>query len=520
MTLRSRLSGFWSKHEWWLFPACLALTFFLAQLTQINAYGVTWDEPLHRNWGKIFMYFWRTGDRRFLDMMPGHGINYGPTYYILNYVLSGFLYRAHLLSFVASNHILNIVTASVGVALVFLAGRSVGGRRTGGLAALFLICFPPFIAHAHYNPKDIPLMVAVLLTVIVFLRALKTNGGTWLVIAGFLMGCSIAIKVSAVLMGPAFAASYLVWLWQREHSFGTALKKNALRILGTCVAVAAGAIVLWPSAWGDLALIPDSIRFFLTSNFWPGRELFFGTEYPGAELPWYYTPFEYLAVMPVLSIVFLVAGMEVVLLRLRRRQHLPQMVLLVLWILVPILVSMKPGLVRYDGMRQFFFTLPAVTILCAIGFDAVLKAFWHRFSRPWVASLIVLIVSLSFTHEIAIVHPYEGSYRNELMRAVYPKQMDLQFPIEYWGPTYKEGMEWLVRNAEPNPVICVPTAGVLIDWYAWREDFAFDCTKDSNYIMFFTRYSETQQYALENTASPAFVISRMGADLLKIYKVK
>ena len=106
------------------------------------------------------------------------------------------------------------------------------------------------------------------------------------------------------------------------------------------------------------------------------------------------------------------------------------------------------------------------------------------------------------------------------MRAAFPKQMDLQFPIEYWGPTYKEGMEWLVQNAVPNPVICVPTAGVLVDWYAWREDFAFDCTKDSNYIMFFTRYSETQQYALQNTASPAFVISRMGADLLKIYKVK
>ncbi len=514
-----RLStAFFKRHSTMLTALALSVGFFLVQFFFINDYGVSWDEPLHRNWGKIFYIFLRTGERRFLEVMPGHGIHYGPVYYFINYLLSEKIFLLHLLSFVASNHVLNILVSSGAVGLLFLLAYALGGRRIAFLSVLFLVFFPPFIAHAHYNPKDIPLMTAVLLTSLTFVHAFRTSRRNLFCLTGFLFGVCIALKVSALLMLPAFGMSYLLWCFSAEKT--AASRKQALvTMLLTILAIMIGTIAAWPSAWGDLMLIPRSI-FFFARDFWPGKVLFLGTEYAGANLPWYYTPLEYFMVMPLITIVAFLIGSFCMIRNIRRTNPGATFLFLVLWILVPIVFSLKPNLVRYDGMRQFFFCLPAIAMAAAFGCDAFLKFVERSMRKPFLWLCVFLsIVSVSLLYEVIIVHPFEGSYRNELVRAFIPSDLDHTFQIEYWGPTYKQGMDWLRKNADHNPVICVPTAGILATWYVWREDFTFECSEKSNYIMFFTRYSEAGQYALL-PMEPVFTIERMNSLLLKIYKVK
>lgn len=266
-------------------------------------------------------------------------------------------------------------------------------------------------------------------------------------------------------------------------------------------------------------MIPRSVGFFLGTNFWPGQVLFFGREYGGVALPWYYIPFEFFAASPVVTLIAFGFGSLVVLRWLQSRDHRMVAAFLLLWVAFPLLFSMKPDLVRYDGMRQFFFLIPACAVLAGVGLSALLTILERRPSARWATPLTLVIVIGSFVHEIAIVHPFEGSYRNELMRLSYPELMDRSFQIEYWGPTYKQGMDWLTDHADLNPVICVPTAGVLIEWYSWRDDFVFECSPKTNHVMFFTRYTEAGEFG-KIAHDPAFTISRMGADLLKIYKVK
>lgn len=508
------------KHQRWLIPVGLALVYFLVQWTQLPQYGVTWDEPLHRNWGKLFYVFWKTGDRTALELMPGHGIDYGPLYYFLNYILSDWLYKSAGFLFYQANHVLTLFISSVIVGLTYILGRMIGGMRTGLLSVLFLVCFPLFIAHSHYNPKDIPLMAGILITSIIFLTALRKTSVLFFALTGFAMGFAVAMKVSALLMGPVFLAVYLLWLAYDPRSLPVrSVKRQILWFLAGSGACVFGTILFWPSAWGDPLLIPRSVGFFLGTNFWPGQVLFFGNEYGGAALPWYYIPFEFFAASPLLSLLAFGFGALVVLRWIRHRDHRVAAAFLLLWMAFPLLFSVKPGLVRYDGMRQFFFLIPACAVLAGVGLSALLVMLERRASRRWTVPLTLAIVLLSFAHEIAIVHPFEGSYRNELMRVVYPSSMDRSFQIEFWGATYKQGMDWLTDHAELNPVICVPTAGVLVEWYSWRDDFVFECSPKTNYVMFFTRYTEAGDFG-KSEAVPVFTISRMGADLLKIYKVK
>ncbi|MDD5055617.1 MAG: glycosyltransferase family 39 protein [Candidatus Peribacteraceae bacterium] len=546
--------SFRHRYEWLLLPILLGLAFFLIQLTQLSQYGATWDEPLHRNWGHLFDVFLRSGDREVLRLMPGNGIEYGPVYYLLGYWISEWLMGAFALPLFEASHVLNLITASIAVGCVFAFARSIAGKKIAWFSLMFFVLSPQFIAHAHYNPKDIPLLLAVLIASHVFLKAINETSNKLFILSGFLFGAAVALKVSALLMGPAVLGAYFVWLFDRKQqgchgersrtmhpallsSFDSAqddnnaisgiantfsTKNEAFMLFLAVAAFLIGLILLWPTAWGDLLLIPRAIRFFLTGDYWPGTVLFFGKQYGGAELPWYYTVLEYAMAMPVVMIVFLVSGFWFLVRSMIRQERLATHTFLLLWIAVPMLLSMKSGLVRYDGMRQFFFTLPAVAVIAAIGLDTIIRLILKKLSiinyQLSISVVIVFIVVASLIHEVAILHPFEGSYRNEIVRLMYPERMDRVFNLEYWGATYKQGVDWLNANASQNAVVCVPTADVLIDWYDVRPDLSFGCSADASYMMFFTRYSKAEDPALVSH-EPVFTVERMGAELLRIYKL-
>lgn len=507
------------RHPDLLIATSLALAFLIVQLFFLPEYGATWDEPLHRNWGKLFSMFWKTGDRSLLYLMPGSGVYYSPAYFTLSYIVSTLFVSLGFPVYQAS-HILNLCTASLVVLFTFLLARLLCTRRVALLSTLFLFGFPQFLAHAHYNPKDIPLMLFVLMTSYIFLRSLSERSTRLLLFSAFLFGASIAMKVSAILMAPVYMVTYAFSVLPELRSVSRKrfYERQVLTFLASVLFLMFGAIIFWPSAWGDLHLIPSSIAFFLGHSFWPGRELFMGTLYAGADLPWYYTPFEFLVSTPVLTTLFFLIG-AVILLRKNLSLLSSQAIFLVLWIVVPLLASLKPGLVRYDGIRQFFFVLPAIVILASIGLDQILSWILTRGLPRWVSVIFVTVVVLSLAHEVISLHPFEGSYRNEAVRFLNPVDMDRRYEIEYWGASYKQGLDWLQDNAELNAEVCVPVAGLLISWYELRPDLTFDCSKKTSYVMFFTRYSELKQNAFDSL-TPIFTIERMGASLLKIYKIR
>lgn len=494
--------------------------YFLIQLSQISEYGVTWDEPLHRNWGKVLSFFWQTGDRNVLELMPGNGVHYGPLFFYINYILSDFLYEGGWLTFVEANHILTLILSTFVVGFTYALGQMFGGRKVGFLSACFLVLFPQFIAHAHYNPKDIPLMAVIALTSLVFLFALRFRSRALLIGSAFLFGLSVAVKINALLMAPVFGITYFLWVFLHARRSSLAIVfRHQIPVFFSAVAVCIfGMYLFWPSAWGDWSLILESIQFFLGENFWPGTVLFFGVEYAGKDLPFYYVPFEFAVAMPFLMLIAFVVG--VIVTALRHKLADPMYIeyfFLLLWIVFPLAYSMMPGLVRYDGMRQFYFILPAAAVLSAFGFLELLDLLHRRSKKPFSRVIFVVLVFFSLITQVLSLHPFQGSYRNEILQLLYHKDLDQSFAIEYWGASYKQGIDWLTENAKKDATICVPTAGILVTWYPWREDFSFECSDKSDYVMFFTRYGKGDAY--RELKDPVFTVERIKSTLLVIYQI-
>lgn len=495
----------------------IGLAYFVLQLTQLSQYGVTWDEPLHRNWGRLAIVALGNGDRSLIALMPGNGQFYGPIFFMLNVVLSELLMLLGM-SMVAANHVLTLIVASAVVGSIYRLGSQFGGRKLGLCSVVFTVFFLQFIAHSHYNPKDIPLLLAVLVTAIAFLSAIRRSSRTLLLLSAFLFGFSLAMKVSAIVMAPVFGIVYLFHRYEMFRKHSTTIRSEIFLMLGGMIAVLLGCYLFWPTAWADPLLIARSFLFFSSSDFWAGHAMFLGQVYAGADLPWYYVPLEFLMGMPLLMIGFFAIGLFILCRNIFQHKDRLPFLFLFLWIVVPIIFSMKPGLVRYDGMRQFYFVLPAVVVTAALGLRWLIDRI-EATGHSWAMIAITFIFALSFANEITVIHPFEGSYRNEVVRWMVPERMDRVLEIEYWGASMLQGVEWLNDHANRNATVCVPTAGLLVEWYDARPDFRFACSEESDYIMFFTRYSAENQAKLA-ALTPVFTIERMGAELLKIYRVR
>lgn len=484
----------------------IGATFFLWGLSQLASYGASWDEPLHLSWGKLFLLSLDL-DRSYLYMMPGNGVYYSPLFYVCTFLIAEPLHALGMPLYQAA-HLLTLVTSSVGLAVTAGIAIIVTGRKTAGiLATLCMVGFPQFLAHAHYNPKDLPLLTAVACAAAVYVYALRSQRSSILILASLLFGIAVALKVSAVLVLPSVIVSFVMHRWKHPMPWSRVI----LQILLLVLAFVLGIILAWPSAWGDLHLIVASMRFFFTENFWPGHELYFGQTYTGAALPWHYIPLTFFLSTPFLLALAMIAGIVIAL----RRYRQPVFAFLALWVIVPLLVSVLPGIVRYDGIRQFFFILPALAVLGGSALDRLFSSV----RSPLLRAGMILLLLGSLTYESWLLHPYQGSYRNEIARVLYPQDMDRVFALEYWGATYAEGFQWLDTHAQDGDEVCIPIAGALVRWYSFSKHLTISCSSETDYVIFFTRYDLQKQAAYEHLA-PVFTLERMGATLLKIYRVR
>jgi hypothetical protein len=284
---------------------------------------------------------------------------------------------------------------------------------------------------------------------------------------------------------------------------------------------------VWPTLWRQPSLLLGSIRYFGSGSFWDGTVLYAGQRFPATELPWHYAPVMLLMAIPLVTLVLAAGGAFLVARRIIGRERVFEGTLLFLWIGLTLLLFMKPGLSRYDGMRQLFFVVPAIVTLAGVGWAALWRAGDGSRRRRVLVAGVSLICAAWLVLENARVFPYGGSYVNAAARAMLGPHLEQRFELEYWGVTYREGMRWLRRSAEPSSVVCAPVASDILPWHQvllWqretsRADLTYDCARDARYVMLMTRFAEwPDEYRRLTRLRPVFTISRLGSDLLYIYE--
>ncbi len=513
-----------SRHRWksWIAPALIALAVLVAQLCVIDAYGATWDEPLHRNWAKQFVLFWQTGDGTYLQEMPGKGMYYGPGYFLANYGTAQFASHVLGFPFTPANHLLGIIVTSIAAGFLFAFVRAAAGARLAWLSTLFAVTYPHLIAHAQYNPKDIPVLVASLPMFAAVHRTLVTRSKRWALAAGLLYGVCLAAKLSAIAMLPILAVILGAAVIRDVRGGGD--RAAVLRRDGALLALCAFGAVLgmyatWPTLWFRPLLIVDSLHVFLLESFWPGKVLYFGTEYPGADLPWHYMPFQFFLATPLPAFAAFLLGSVLAFRRALRSERWAFYVVVLAWFWVPLVLTLKPGLVRYDGIRQLLFCVPALAILAGMGLEWLMDIAGRKLSWKYAPIVLVVAVFGWLGAEVVRVHPFQGSYVNESIRLAIPKDIHDTFEIEFWGASYRQAHDWIVQNVQAGDIVCVPIADYLVTWYRWPDGIRFGCTDDATYVMYFSRYSKEYRKRFEKL-NPVYEIERYGTPLLQIYKVR
>jgi 4-amino-4-deoxy-L-arabinose transferase-like glycosyltransferase len=132
---------------------------------------------------------------------PGLTLRYGDRLWFEKPPLAFWLMAASSSLFGLTEFALRLPSAIFGIAAImlqYLAGRGLGGRTAGLLAAVLLLGVPQFVAYSRLAMTDVPLTTLGMLSVVLLLRAEKRP--LLMILAGAVFGLAILTKSAAAFL--------------------------------------------------------------------------------------------------------------------------------------------------------------------------------------------------------------------------------------------------------------------------------------------------------------------------------
>jgi hypothetical protein len=269
---------------------------------------------------------------------------------------------------------------------------------------------------------------------------------------GLATGLALGVRVGSILLIGYIGLAFLLWygleaVGQRRLWNGPVALRLARTVAVICVIAYAVMLLWWPAAQLQPIYQPAKGLWF-ASHYNSSWDIFFeGRWISNHHLPWYYLAKSFLIVLPEFYFVALAAAALVFALY-RRGAGVDRLstVVLVISASFPIVYTIVVRPPEYDGMRHYLFILPAVAAICGIGVTRLLE--W----RPVLAAPALALIAGSAVltiSDLRELHPHQYVYFNRLFGGGLSKASK-SFETDYWGNSYKEGVDWLVRNYKPR----------------------------------------------------------------------
>jgi len=552
----------------WLLCAGFCAFYLALAVYTSPRYGITWDQAANEWYiAERNLRYLLTLDESWLDFSRPVDFSMGGTHPDLGHtarpwrtqnfgnMLSAagcrlFFVKLDLLEPVEAHHAPNFLLMAAALAAMFVFVR----RNFGVAAALISLCAmafqPRFWAHAHFNTKDFPYACMMVFTMLAARRAVLDRSAAWMVSASVLLGLAGATKPSAGLI------PVIIFIWfllvRKDESYkhravapeeGSGRHRSFAAALTASPAVALAAFTAaWPYMWSDpVGVLRKYLAWYLP---WAAKE--------GA-----YTPLVTLAafvlVQPPAVLLFGSVGAVAVILRMKRGTtgYEPGLFLL-LWAALPVLRMAFPWSHNYDVVRHFIEYAPPLGALTGVG--AWLAFGWladrlgfrggmRRGTAVGISLAVILAPFAGWAGKLIDLHPNEIVYFNFLVGGPGGAEKlcgDCGIATDYWGSSYRQGMQWLNGHAEDGAAVIVPVAGHIVKatrkmWL--RPDLKFGMTAHKSdrgldsvmrgikqrpvYFMYITR---TRAYGklvreVERRGRVEYAICEDGVEILKIVRV-
>jgi len=432
----------------------------LLAVATFQQYGITYDETWYSNYGGFVVDWYQSG---FTDQNAF-------TYWTLPY--AGAFYTvfvraiAKLLPFgvFETGHLVGGLVGALGTFFAWRISSRLGGPRAGFFAALFMVTMPRWYGE-FANPADLPMAVMAVATLDGLVRLadhLPRPGLARLAAVGVPLGLSLAVRFGSVFLVGYTGLLLFGWLVvrhvQRHGSNGwTAVRADAGVAARQFVAIAA---IAWISMlpWWPKAIVSPTwpIESFLYTTQEFGYEiptLFEGIRYTNQTLPWYYVIKWFAVVVPEHLIAGLalavVAGLAWIVGARRPGSNAIStrtlgVALVAFAAVFPLSYTTVQHVIDYDGIRHFLFVVPPLAVLAALGIDAALGWLRTPMLRA-VAATAIVAPGVLVVADMVRLHPYQYIYFNRVVAGGLPGAFG-RYETEYWGASYKEGVEWLVAH--------------------------------------------------------------------------
>jgi hypothetical protein len=425
----------------------LALVLFMALgvvvLATFRDYGPTIDEEAQSTYGDQVLRWYASGFR------DGSATSYENLWLYGGFFEAIAQLGARILPFglYESRHFVNALFGLLAMAAAYGLGTRLAGRPVGVLSALLLTATPTFYGHIFNNSKDLPfaaLFTLSLYFLVLVYQSLPSPPWRLVFALGVSMGLTLAVRIGGVLLFPE-----LLGLWL---AFGKGRSRSILRAVVVPLALAWGVmLVFWP--WAQLSPLAHPL-FALrqTAHFQASWVVLFdGRRIPADKVPWSYLPVLYANTLPEFYFLALLLGGLQALPRVLgfRKGAFDSIVLVGLLIAsagVPVAAAILLHSTLYDGTRHFLFILPPLAVLSGLSLWGALRT-----SRPWIRWSVGVLLAASLASvlvDMAVLHPYESAYFNRLVCGGL-KGAAGRFETDYWGNSYKEGIEWVLAFYEP-----------------------------------------------------------------------
>ena len=334
-----------------------------------------------------------------------------------------------------------------------VAGRF-GSWRVGLLGVLLLVLSPRLFADFFYNTKDaafLALFTIALATTVSFVRRPTGRTAAWHALA-----CALAInvRIMGVLLPAATLGLVALQASRRAYRGRVAGAASALYLglLGALV------VALWPYLWeAPLSHFLNAFRN-MSHYRWTGSVLYQGQVVRATRLPWHYAPVWIGLTTPLPYLLLFGVGSALILRRAARRgwrlfagdEEWQDLLFLGLAV-APLAAVIGLRSELYNGWRQLYFLYPPLLLVALRGLVALsrwrpLAQAGRRYWQP-AFSLFMAAVLLHIAVQMVCLHPLENVYFNALAPA-HPEQF---YEVDYWGLSYRQGLEWLLRHdARPH----------------------------------------------------------------------
>jgi hypothetical protein len=478
-------------------------------------FGITFDEPLMRDYGEWIYRFYASG---FTDMtlFEHHDVFlYGGLFDLTSTLFGKFL----PLGAWDSRHLVNSIVGWVGVLYAARLAKREFGTWAGIIAAGLLATSPRYFGHCMNNSKDIPFASAYLATLYYLLPLVRTLPlVSYVALAKFVLAAAIAVNVRiAGLLPMAYLGFFASTSCVARPWIGI---RKALAMFLTLAAAFGVSLLLgsvaWPWSLGAPIVRPFRALEYMSHFSWSGHMLFAGGSVWARAVPWNYIP-QWFAITTPPAVV---AGLLLALVAFRARgQSTKTMGVLALAIAFPVAYAIVRQATLYDAERHFLFVYPPLVVIAAGAWASIFASAVSHRTKLYVSGVAFAVLVVEPVAYCVRAHPNEYVYFNPFVGGVKGAHRD--YEVDYWGNCVREATEWVfAHRGAHRPTIIGSNRGWVHEFLPNDPTFEYSQENVGHFYVHHLRYDGeiARLDTLTSGEAPLHIVQADGVPLCFVQK--